>query len=48
MRAPYRVRWDPRYPLATLLCRLRDHRPAWTGTHYYCTRCGSAGQELNP
>jgi len=48
MRAPYRARRDPRYVLARALCRLRGHRPEWTGTHYWCTRCGSAGAELNP
>ena len=46
MRAPYKRRW--RYWLANILCSSGGHAPEWTGSHYWCTRCGYAGRELNP
>lgn len=42
MRAPYRWRHDPRYYLAALLCWHHGHREEDTGTHRWCSRCGSA------
>lgn len=42
LRAPYRWRHDPRYYLAALLCWHSGHPTVETGTHNYCTRCGSA------